>query len=95
MSADAAKRKAIREREFTDVDRRELARMADKELAAWQAGFPSDSPQFILAQYEWQRRLIADQIRATVFSARWQAWFGVFAAIIGALLTLLIEFLAR
>jgi hypothetical protein len=76
----------VRKKDFLALDRRELMSMDDKALADWQAKYPSDSAQFILAQYEWSRRLTAEQIRATMRSARWQAWFGIAATIIGALL---------
>lgn len=83
----AAKEKSVRERQFIDVDRRELARMPDKDLAAWQAKFPSDSPQFILAQYEWHRRITADQIK----TMRWAALIGLGGIILGVLLTKVLE----
>jgi hypothetical protein len=47
--------------EFDGLNRRALSRMKDKTLAEWQAKYPPESPQFILAQYEWNRRLTADQ----------------------------------
>jgi hypothetical protein len=83
----ATRAKNIRERQFIDVDRRVLAKMPDKDLATWQAKFPSDSPQFILAQFEWQRRLTADQIK----TMRWAALIGLAGIILGVLLTKVLE----
>ena len=79
--------KARFEKEFEKVNRRELASWPDEKLAAWQARFPSESPQFILAQFEWSRRLTADQIKA----ARWAAWIGLAGVIVGAVLTRILE----
>jgi hypothetical protein len=77
--------------DFDKVDREQLAKLPDKDLAAWQSEHSENSPQFLLAQYEWSRRLGAAQIKAT----RWAAWFGIAAAIVGAILgsilTLLIQ----
>ena len=75
--------KARFDKEFEKVNRRELASWPDEKLAAWQAKFPSESPQFILAQFEWSRRLTADQIKA----ARWAAWIGLAGVIVGAVLS--------
>ena len=79
--------KARHEKEFETVNRREVAAWPDEKLAAWQAKFPSESPQFILAQYEWSRRLTSDQIKA----ARWAAWVGLGGVIVGAVLARLLE----
>jgi len=81
------KEKARFDEEFKKVNRRELAKWRDEELAAWQAGFPSDSAQFILAQFEWNRRLTADQVKA----AHWAAWIGLAGVILGAVLARLLE----
>ena len=70
-----------REKEFAELDRRKLAKMSDKDLAAWQAKNPEHSPQFILAQHEWNGRLIAAQVKAT----RWAAWIAVVGAIAGGI----------
>jgi CO dehydrogenase/acetyl-CoA synthase gamma subunit (corrinoid Fe-S protein) len=81
--------------EFKKFDRRELIKMDDVALAKWQGSFALDEPQWRLAEHEWQRRIIAEQITAIVKAARWQAWFGIAAAVIGALLTLLVQALSR
>lgn len=77
------------EHKFGEVDRRTLARMSDKDLALWQSQYPQDSPQFILGQCEWNRRLTADQIKAT----RWAAWLGIAGVIIGLLFSKLLDLL--
>jgi uncharacterized membrane protein YcjF (UPF0283 family) len=82
-----AQAKARYEKEFETVNRREVAAWPDEKLAAWQARFPCESPQFILAQYEWSRRLTADQIKA----ARWAAWVGLGGVILGAVLARILE----
>jgi hypothetical protein len=79
--------KARFDKEFEKVNRRELAGWPDEKLAAWQAKFPAESPQFILAQFEWSRRLTADQIKA----ARWAAWIGLAGVILGAVLSRILE----
>ena len=79
--------KAHLDQEFAKVNRRELANWPDQRLAAWQAQFPPESAQFILAQFEWNRRLAADQIKA----ARWAAWIGLVGVIVGAVLTRILE----
>ena len=81
--------------DFKILDRRELSAKSDKDLAEWQSRYDTSEPQWRLAEHEWQRRLTAEQIRATMSSARWQAWFCIFGAIIGSLITLIAEFLAR
>jgi hypothetical protein len=95
VAQDRAAARARRRDEFKTFDRSKLSRMDDRTLAEWQAGFAPDEAPWRLAEHEWQSRLIAQQIRATMASARWQAWFGIAAAIIGSLLTLLVQFLAR
>jgi hypothetical protein len=81
--------------ELKKLDRRELIKMDDVALAKWQSGFASDEAQYRLAEHEWQRRLTAEQISATMRAARGQAWFGIAAAIIGVLLTLAVQSLTR
>jgi hypothetical protein len=81
--------------DLKNFDRSKLSGMNDRDLAAWQAGFEPSEPHWRLAEHEWQSRLIAKQIRA----AHWQAWFGIAAAVIGALLgailTLIVQLLTR
>ncbi|HEX5398518.1 MAG TPA: hypothetical protein VFY06_05655 [Verrucomicrobiae bacterium] len=79
---DAEQEKRGRENIFQEVDRRALAKMSDKALALWQSQHPSDSPQYILSQFEWNRRLTAEQTKW----ARWSVIVGFIGVIIGALL---------
>ena len=86
----AAKRRKHKD-EFANLDRQSLAMMDDKELAAWQSEFYSDEPQWRIAEHEWQRRITAETIRATVSAARWQAYFGIAGVIIGLVLGKILE----
>ena len=81
--------------EFKAFERRELSQKSDKDLAEWQIDFEENEPQWRLAEHEWQRRLTAEQVSATMKAARGQAWFGIAAAVIGSLLTLVVQFLTR
>lgn len=67
---------------FVGVDRKALMRMDDKQLAEWQSDYPNESPQFLLADHEWQRRLTAQQIGAVKFAA----WLSIVGVVIGAIL---------
>ena len=58
-----------RDLDFEKIDRRKIAKWPDTELAKWQSKHPPESPQYILAEHEWQRRLIAEQIKSTRFAA--------------------------
>lgn len=75
--------------QMRDVDRREIASKSDIDLTIWQTSYTSDSPQFRLAEHEWQRRLVAEQITATMKAARGQAYIGLAGIVIGAILPLL------
>jgi hypothetical protein len=83
--------KSWQKAEYDKIDRIWLAKLSDKDLASWQSDHPADSPQYILAQFEWSRRLTADQISATIKAARGQAWIGIAGVIIGVLLSLLLR----
>jgi hypothetical protein len=89
MSADDVIHKLIddqqhrqRQLEFAQVDRRTLLKLSDAELALWQSDYPQGSPHYILAEFEWQRRINAEQVKATKFSA----WIGVAGTLLGAAL---------
>jgi len=77
------------EQELAKLDRRELVKKSDIELAKWQSRFDSDEPQWRLAEHEWQRRITVEQMRA----ARWQAYFGIAGVVIGVILTRILELL--
>jgi ABC-type dipeptide/oligopeptide/nickel transport system permease subunit len=80
-AASALQKQSV-DKAFVKLDRREVVKMSDKDLAKWQAEYPADSPQFILAQYEWNRRLSVRQIRA----AHITAWIGVIGTLVGVVL---------
>jgi len=70
--------------EFKDIDTLFVGGLSDKELAAWQSKYPANSPQFILANHEWQRRLNAEQIKSNDKSAR----IGILGVILGAVIAI-------
>lgn len=72
-----------RRAKFKSVDRRVIAKMSDHELALWQSEYPEGSPQHILAEHEWQRRLTVEQVNASRFSA----FMGLLGAVVGAFIT--------
>lgn len=73
----------INRSKFKDVDRRVIAKMSDSDLALWQSKYPENSPQFILAEHEWQRRLTVEQVNASRFAAL----MGLLGAVVGAFIT--------
>lgn len=87
--------KAKHAKEFSEINRRELAGWKDEVLADWQAKYPPDSPQFILAQYEWSRRLTADQIAATLIAARRSDFVLIVATILGVIVGSVFTFLLK
>lgn len=80
--------RANRFAEFSEIDTVFVSSLSDKELAGWQAQYPADSPQFIIANHEWQRRLNFEQIRAN----RHSAYIGLLGVILGVILTSLFTF---
>lgn len=68
--------------EFKRVDRKTLLNMPDSELALWQSEYSPEAPHYILAEFEWQRRLNHEQIKVTKFSA----WLGLIGALAGVIL---------
>lgn len=75
--------------EFTNFDCGTLSTMTNKDLAKWQAAYPPDSPQYIIATQEWDRRAHEKQ----KMSNRQAALIGFAGAIIGAVITALIAWL--
>ncbi|HEU4852087.1 MAG TPA: hypothetical protein VFT37_08030 [Telluria sp.] len=72
-----------------------LAEMTDDELAAWQAAWRPGVAQYILAEKEWQRRMLAHEFglnrRLAEYAAKWQrfaAYIGVAGTVVGAILGL-------
>lgn len=82
---NAAKRKLVSD--FKSVDRRELIAKSDMELAEWQAQHPTDSPQHIIANYEWIRRATVDQTKAMQRAAYIGVGAAIAGGVVGALLT--------
>lgn len=70
--------------EFADFDIGSLHSMSDKELAAWQAKYPPDSAQHIIASQEWDRRSLKKQIGWTKLSIFVGAIATIAAALLGA-----------
>jgi len=70
-------RKSEQDEAYRELDPKALSKLSDKDLALWQRHQSEDSAQFILASHEWNRRLLADQLRSIRF--------GVWATLIGTL----------
>ena len=79
-------RKLTEKDAFDAMDHRTLAQMTDKDLAAWHAEQSPDSPQFIFATHEWNRRLLATELRTVRFAAFSAALIGVLGTLGGAVL---------
>jgi hypothetical protein len=67
---------------FKSIDRQKISEMEEKTLAEWQSNFDQNEPEWRLAEYEWQRRITAKQIRA----GRWTTGFALLGVVIGAFL---------
>jgi len=67
--------------DFGQLGPKDLAKLSDKELALFQSNYPNDSPQNVLANHEWQRRLIAEQAK----TSRLVALVGIIGTLIGVL----------
>jgi hypothetical protein len=76
-----------RQEQFDKVDCKQIAAFSDKDLAAWQSNFKSNEPEWRLAENEWQRRLIVEQIKA----GKWAAFVGLLGVILGVLLAKCLE----
>ncbi|MFA7345993.1 MAG: hypothetical protein WC003_16975 [Terrimicrobiaceae bacterium] len=83
-------RERLIEQGFRECDPIILATLSEKELATFQSKYTEGSRQFILAEYEWQRRLTAQQIKAAYRTA----WIGVIGAIVGAVAAIAAQFLS-
>jgi hypothetical protein len=66
---------------------RQLLAMCDSELVVWQANHSPGSPQFSMAEREWQRRLIVEQVNATWRAAIIGGVFALIGTAVGAWLT--------
>ena len=94
---DTWMKKTMREHfkhEFANFNCSDLPKMTKKELAEWQSKHPMDSPQYIIALQEWNRRLTAEQVKATRFAAYIGIISAVLGAIVGASIALFPQFLS-
>jgi hypothetical protein len=48
---------------FVGISREDLQAMPDSELAQWQSDLQPDEPKYVLADREWQRRMITHQLQ--------------------------------
>jgi hypothetical protein len=71
---------------FKALDPGEIAKMSDKELAAWSTRQDADSPQRTLAMFEWQRRLNKQLVEGSLNGARLGGRSAIIGAVCGALL---------
>lgn len=65
---------------------RQLSEMTDSELAVWQSPHAFGTSQFSMAEREWQRRLVVEQVKATVSAGRLGLIGSISAAFIGVVL---------
>ena len=72
--------------EFAALDFEEIRNKKDHDLAAWQAQYPVDSPQFIFALQAWNNRTITKQTKWMKFSAILAAVTTIIGVFIGAIL---------
>lgn len=69
----------------------QLRRMTDEQLAVYQKGWKQDSAQWILADKEWNRRLMMEGIR-------WQRTAilaGLLGTVLGSVLTMITAYLLK
>lgn len=74
-------RKSEEDEACRELDPKALSKLNDKDLALWQRHQAVDSAQFILASHEWERRLLAEELR----SLRFFALLGVLGTLVGSL----------
>ena len=91
FAQEQEKKESIRklQNEFATLDFDKIRSKSDSELAAWQAEFPTDSPQFIFALQVWNNRTILEQTKWMKRSI----YVGFLGIIIGAILTAFITWL--
>ncbi|HEX5344722.1 MAG TPA: hypothetical protein VFX55_19675 [Duganella sp.] len=77
---------------FVGTSAAELELMSDEQLAVWQSGWKEATANYILADREWQRRqayrALAEQFKLEDRLARVNRWWGIGAAAIGVIGTL-------
>jgi hypothetical protein len=67
---------------FDAMDAKILASLPDDQLATFQASYAPNTPQFIRAEHEWQRRLLERELRGLRFAA----WMGIVGTLAGVFL---------
>ena len=70
--------------DFEALDCNKITALSDKELAAWQATFEQDTPQWRFAEHAWQIRLLKSEIKAMQAAAESAANRGLLGALLGA-----------
>ena len=68
--------------DFKALDHVSISKMSDVELAIWQAKQSVDSPHHIFAIHEWNRRLLARELK----SNRYSVWASIVASLGGVVL---------
>ena len=87
---DSGKQRAVetkRQRlqdEFEALNCDKITALSDKELAAWQANFENNTPQWRFAEHAWQIRLLKSEIKAMQAAAESAANRGLLGALLGA-----------
>ena len=66
----------------------DLENMTDGQLAKWQAGWKEHTGEYILAEREWERRMISHEFSLQTKLAEANQRWSIIAAIIGVVGTL-------
>lgn len=66
----------------------DLENMTDEQLANWQGGWQANTPKYILAEKEWERRMISHEFSLQKQLAAANQRWSIIAAIIGVVGTL-------
>lgn len=74
------KRGAAREA-FEKTSRKQFSKLTDEDLALTQSYFNPGDPQYILAEHEWNTRILARQLRSIRFGV-WATLAGAFGGVL-------------
>ena len=74
-------RRSVLKAELESITPKSLSKKSDPELAFWQSEFKQNSPQYRMAEQEWQRRLIISQLHGVRFAA----YLGILGTLLGAI----------
>jgi hypothetical protein len=80
---------------FDAIDSISFSKMSDKQLAMFRSQYKPNDPGYILAEYEWQRRLIARQTKSMLWSAVIAAIASLLGVILGFLLSYMFQYKCR